>query len=203
MWPSARGLAELAYGAFWVTGHTVLRAYLPVRIEGPPPPRDGGLLIVANHLSYVDPVVLQAASHRRIQYLMTEDFYDIRGFRWFFRWLGALRVSTKQTNLSSLKEARATLKGGAVVGIFPEGKLSTDGTMGDAQAGAAVLAGLARVPILPIRLMGTYEVMHKGQFLPRSSPVTVRRGTLLPPPSPGRAGRRETTRRIVEALRNL
>jgi 1-acyl-sn-glycerol-3-phosphate acyltransferase len=203
MWPFARSLVDLAFGAFWVTGQATLRAYTPVTVEGPHPPREGGLLVVANHLSFVDPVVLQAAVHRRIQYLMTEDYYDLPAFRWFFKWMNALRVSADRTNLASLKVARDTLRAGAVVGIFPEGRISRDGRMGRGQPGAAVLASLARVPILPVRLYGTREVMRKGQKLPRPSRVRVRRGTLLPPPEPGRRGRKETTRRIMDALRNL
>ena len=60
-----------------MAGQAILRSFLSVREEGPLPPRDGGLLVVCNHLSYVDPAALQVGFRRRIRYLMTEDFYDI------------------------------------------------------------------------------------------------------------------------------
>jgi 1-acyl-sn-glycerol-3-phosphate acyltransferase len=201
-----RGLGlidEIAYAAFWAAGQALLRPAMSLTVEGPPPPREGGYLLVANHLSYADPAVVMLAAGRPVRFLMTEDFYDLPGLRWFFRWMRALRVREAGSNLESLREAREALRAGDVVGLFPEGRLSPDGRMGPGRPGAAALASLAGAPIVPMRIRGAYDVWRKGWKVPRLAPVHVVRGDVLPAPGAGRRRRRETTRAIMEALRAL
>jgi 1-acyl-sn-glycerol-3-phosphate acyltransferase len=195
----ASALNDLSYMTLCTIGQTVVRAFYAYRDHGPPPPTEGGLLVVANHLCYLDPVFVQMALRRRVRFLMTEDFYDFRGLRWFFRWMRALRVRERGSNLDSLREARDELRAGAAVAIFPEGRLSRDGELGRAHPGAAALASLARVPVLPIRLRGTYDVFRKGWRVPRLAAVRAERRPLITPVA-GRLGRKELTRRMMESL---
>lgn len=196
-------LNEASFLPVVALGQAVTRTFLQLREQGPPSPRGGGLLVVANHASFVDPVVLQMAVRRRIRFLMTEDFYDRPVMGWFFRWMRTLRVSETQTNLASLRTARDALRDGEVVGIFPEGQLSPDGELQPGQPGAAALASLARVPILPVRIRGTFHVMRRGMRFPRPARVSVTRGEIIPAPARGRTDRDALTARIMSALAAL
>jgi 1-acyl-sn-glycerol-3-phosphate acyltransferase len=195
-------LNDLSVVPLITLGQAVCRTLLLLREIGPPPPRDGGLLVVSNHISFVDPVVLQMTFRRRIRYLMTEDFYDVPAIRWFFRWMRALRVSETRTNLASLRVARDALRAGDLVGLFPEGGLSPDGRLQSARPGASVLASLAAVPVLPVRIRGTFDVWRRGLF-PRPGRVTVTRGSPMPPPGSTRESRRSFTRDVMEAIAAL
>ncbi len=198
-----RELNDATFAPIYALGHAITRTVMELEDHGPLPPRGGGLLVVANHCSYLDPVVLQVALRRRIRYLMTEDFYDIPSIRWFFQWMRALRLSESRTNLASLRVARNAMRGGDVVGLFPEGELSPDGEIGPARPGAAVLASLAGVPVLPVRIRGTFEVWRKGMLLPRPARVTVVRGEIQPAPPSGKDGRREFTDHIMDVIAKL
>ncbi len=198
-----RGLNEFSYAPVLTLVQAVCRTFLLLEDTGPPPPRDGGFLVVANHTSFVDPAVLQMAFGRRIRYLMTEDFYDLRSIGWFFRWMRTLRVSESGSNLTSLRIARNVLRQGDLVGLFPEGELSRDGTLGRARPGAAVLASLAGVPVLPVRIRGTYEVWRHGMLFPRPGRVSVTRGAPISAPTSGKASRRDFSRQIMDSIAAL
>ena len=201
-------LSNVLFWTLWHTVRFVLRLYCRFRVEGELP-RTGAFVIAGNHASFLDPIVLGAAVPRRVVYLMTEVVYRSRTMGWFYRWNRAIPLSTRFPNRESMRAARQALQQGSPVGIFPEGGISRDGKPLLGSPGAVSLVLNEGVPIIPVGLVGTHELLPPGGGFPRPRRVTVRVGAPIAPAElaalPG--GRREklqgATRLIMARIAEL
>lgn len=163
----------------WTFG-SLLRAWFRLRVEGALPVH-GPCVLAANHTSFVDPLVLGAATPRRIVYLMTEVVWRSRGLGWFYRWNRAIPLAVRGANRDALRAARAVLQQGRVLGIFPEGGLSRDGRPMLGGPGAVSLALQESVPIVPVGIRGAHAALPPGGRWPRPRRITVCFGAAIPP----------------------
>ncbi|MCC6416349.1 MAG: 1-acyl-sn-glycerol-3-phosphate acyltransferase, partial [Opitutaceae bacterium] len=127
-----------------------VRAFDPARI-----PARGGVLIVANHLSYVDPVLLQLACPRPIRFMGYKGLRTHWFFERVFRWSGAISVSREHA-AEGMKLALKALQAGEVVAVFPEGHISRTGQLMGIKRGFEVLARRANVPVIPAFIDGIW-----------------------------------------------
>ena len=123
-------------------------------------PAEGPVLVVANHLSVSDPVLIGISLKRRVMFLAKEELFRNAFSRYFVRQFGAFPVYRGKANRDALRAAGQVLKEGRMLGMFPEGKRSTDGVMQPAQYGSALIAYHNKVPILPVGISGT-EIIRK------------------------------------------
>ncbi len=119
-------------------------------------PEQGPTLIVSNHVSFVDGLLISAASSRMIRFLMHEDYYNYPLMHWFFKWMGFIEVPDP-SNSKGVKEAirrtRKALENGDIVCVFPEGKLTRNGVMDEFKKGfSLMLPKDMDIPIIPVRL---------------------------------------------------
>jgi 1-acyl-sn-glycerol-3-phosphate acyltransferase len=198
---------RIAYEAFWWSVAPLLRVTFRMRIENPPR-IDGPFVIAGNHASYLDPVLLGAASRRRITYLMTAVVYRSARAGWFYRFARAIPLEVGGGNRAALRAARETLRRGEVIGIFPEGGLSRDGRLVLGNPGAVSLVLGEQVPVVPVGILGAYESLPPhGSLRPRS--VTIRFGDPIPHDRlvPDDVSKRErfqlATRRIMDEIATL
>lgn len=119
------------------------------------------------------------ARPRPVRFLMTSDFYDIPWARPFFRLIGSIRVSEGKAKREALKAALAALGRGELVGLFPEGQLSTTGGFSPVQPGVAYLAARSGAPVVPARIRGSIRVLPKGKWRVRQASVRVRFGPAM------------------------
>lgn len=201
-----RGAYEIGYGILKAFTWMAFRPLFGVHRLGPPPAwPTGGFLLCANHTSYLDPAFLQLVVPRRVTFVMTNDFYVIPWGRWFFALVGAVPMGPGRLGHRGLRRAAALLKRGHVVALFPEGRLSRDGTPGEPQRGVGYLARRTGVPVVPVAITGAFEVWPRGARWFRQSRVRLlfgspRRWERPPgsPPTPREA--REPERRMAQAL---
>ncbi|MFI5356449.1 MAG: AMP-binding protein [Opitutales bacterium] len=118
-------------------------------------PARGGVLLVANHLSYVDPVLLQLACPRPIRFMGYESLREHWFFDWAFRVTGAISLSRKNPT-EGMKLALRALQAGEVVAVFPEGHISHTGQLMPLKRGFEVLARRAGVPVVPAFIDGIW-----------------------------------------------
>ena len=163
-------------------------------------PRRGGLIVAPIHTSFADPVVLQTYFPRRILYMMTDKYYNEPHLHPFLRFWGALVVKAQGLNKEAIRAATDALERGAVIGIFPEGALSRDGLIHDAQPGAAMIAQRAHVPILPVGFSGIERLMPPDTWRLHRAPIAICFGEPL---SPEGLTRDELTARLSQALRDV
>jgi len=166
------GLLRLALG---LLGRTFYRV-TPVGLEALP--ATGGVLLLPNHISYVDAVILQLACPRPIRFLVYDQIYQSRVLSWGLRLLGAIPISPKKAKVG-IETAVAALAKGEVVCLFPEGALTRTATLQKLNRGYELIARKARVPVMPIWLenvWGSVFSYYGGHFfwkVPRVVPLRV------------------------------
>lgn len=159
------------------------RAMSRVSIEGALDeiPRDGPLIIAANHASNLDvPVIgswLIPRLGRRIHWLGKKELFDWPIIGWAATNGGVHPVDRGAADVDAFRLAQRILDEGHVLFVFPEGTRSPDGALQEARDGVALLALRTGAPIMPIGIGGAYRVWPKGQRLPHpGGRVTVRVG---------------------------
>ena len=132
------------------------RVYHHIEVVNPPrlPPR-GPALLVCNHVSGLDPLLLQSVCKRLIVWMMAREYYDIKALTWVYRTVDAIPVDRSGRDLSATRAALRALEEGRIVGIFPEGRIETDHDLLPFQTGIALIAIKTGVPVYPAYLDGT------------------------------------------------
>jgi 1-acyl-sn-glycerol-3-phosphate acyltransferase len=136
-------------------------------------PRRGPLVVVANHTSFLDPILLGSAFPRVIHFFVLQRMYDLMRLCWFYVGMGTIPVGGGDGDHQAIRAAMKALDRGRVLGIFPEGSRSPDGQLGMGKLGTAYIAAKTGVPILPAYISGAFEAMPPGRWFPRPTPVRV------------------------------
>jgi acyl-[acyl-carrier-protein]-phospholipid O-acyltransferase / long-chain-fatty-acid--[acyl-carrier-protein] ligase len=126
-------------------------------------PEEGqGVLLVSNHVSYVDVIVLQMACPRMIRFLSFAEFFKRPLLGSILRWFQAIPISPRQAKDAVIKAAEA-LQQGDVICIFPEGQLTLTGDLQEFQKGFELIARRAQVPVLPVHLGSLWDSLFSHQ----------------------------------------
>ena len=142
-------------------------------------PRNGGVLLVSNHQSYLDPMLATLALPRQCSYMARDSLFAKPMFRVLIESLNAFPVRRGEADLRAVKETLRRLRDGYAVLLFPEGTRSAGGQMGPIQPGVAMIARRADVPVVPVAIDGAYDVWPRNRALPRlpvTQPVHVKYG---------------------------
>ncbi len=171
----------------------ILRTIYRLRVAGLENVPAGGALLVANHLSHVDALLVGAAlSPREVRFLMHRSYFSVPVVGAFSRWMGAMPVAAEDTpeqKAESLARAAAAAAAGDLVCIFADGGISRSGALLPFARGLEVIARDARVPIVPValdRLWGSIFSFSGGRFfwkLPQRIPYPVEISLGAPMPS--------------------
>jgi 1-acyl-sn-glycerol-3-phosphate acyltransferase len=187
VWRSARQCPDGL--SLWAV-YLIERVYVPLMFRwratnGPSPlPSAGGALVIANHRSPVDPMMvwmnhhLRAASGHRTQrvigFLTAREYCDPPGVGWIVRTMQSIPVDRNGRDMGPVREAIRRLKNGRLVGIFPEGGITSGKGLGEPNTGVAFLALKAGVPVYPVFIDGTFYDEASGMTAPFMRRQTVR-----------------------------
>jgi 1-acyl-sn-glycerol-3-phosphate acyltransferase len=171
-----------------------------VRVEGElgAIPREGPFLLIANHASNADPVVVGAfippRIGRRLNWLGKREVFDMPIIGWLARHGGIHAVERSAVDVEAFRIAQRILAAGFPLAVFPEGTRSHDGALREVKDGLALLAQRTGVPIVPVGIVDSDRVWPRGRALPRIGGRIIvcvgRPFTLAPPGSVGGPGRR-------------
>lgn len=181
----------------------ISRAYWAIRFEGIEHiPRNGPLLILSNHVTYADPVILSIPVRRPVHYMAWDRLFHVPGLSWLIRRLRAFPVDIEAADPRATREAVRLLAAGRAVMIFPEAQRSVDGRLGRFRPGAFRLACARAVPVLPATIIGGWESWPPGRVLPRPGRIRiVYHPVLVPPPGVDvRLGARRLLRQVQHAV---
>jgi 1-acyl-sn-glycerol-3-phosphate acyltransferase len=144
-----------------------------VKVEGRENVPSGGCLIVPNHVSFMDPTTVGWAVAREIYYLGRKTLFKPPFWSWFLPICNVLPIDSDGHDVSGLRRIIKMLKEGHGVLLFPEGTRSPDGTLQASEPGAGLIALKAGVPILPVRVFGTYESLSRHMKRLHFHPIRV------------------------------
>ena len=122
-------------------------------------PSTKGVIIAANHISLWDPPLIGTFLPRKINFMAKEELFDIPIIGYIIKRLNAFPVKRGTADRVAIKKAISLLKSGECLGLFPEGTRSKDGKLGEAEAGMALIAIKADVPVVP-----TAVIFKKNKF---------------------------------------
>jgi 1-acyl-sn-glycerol-3-phosphate acyltransferase len=169
-------------------------------------PASGGVIIAANHQTYLDPFWLGGPVPLYARFLAWDKVFDWPVAGKIMRVLGAWPLQVQKGDRRAIRRSLQWLRGGGALVIFPEGGRSfSDGTMQEFKVGAARLALEANVPILPITIRGGHRVWPRDWRYPRLGRVEIiyhplHHLTPLPGEDTRQAARRETDK-LYEIIR--
>jgi 1-acyl-sn-glycerol-3-phosphate acyltransferase len=165
-WKSLQIVARI-----WTTVWFDLRTYGVENV-----PETGGALLVANHQSYLDPVLVAVHLRRAVSYMARDTLFTNPYLGWLIRNLHAFPIPRGKSDIQAMKETIARLEEGYLLNIYPEGSRSVDGSIGPLQRGVALVIRKANVPIVPVVIDGSGRAWGKGMKMFRRYPIRVRYG---------------------------
>jgi acyl-[acyl-carrier-protein]-phospholipid O-acyltransferase / long-chain-fatty-acid--[acyl-carrier-protein] ligase len=155
---------------------TIVRMAYKVRPVNPQNlPETGGVLLLSNHVSYVDAFVLGAACGRKVRFVMWDELYNIKFVTWFLKAVGTVPISATRAK-DAIRSVAAALKEGQVVCLFPEGQITRHGQFNDLRKGFELMARQGDALVQPVYLEGLYGsvVSHEGGKCFKRWPKLVR-----------------------------
>ncbi len=147
----------------WVDGFCRLLCmrYHRLQLVDLPLPAEGPAILVANHISGLDPLLMIACSRRPVRFLIAREQYRRFGLQWLFRAAGCIPVDRQRSPEKALRQAIKALREGEVVALFPHGKIHLDSDPPRrTKAGAARLAAISKAPVVPLRISGAAREGH-------------------------------------------
>ncbi|MFQ5965848.1 MAG: lysophospholipid acyltransferase family protein [Candidatus Scalinduaceae bacterium] len=138
-------------------------------------PKEGAVIVTANHSSHLDAIALQATFPRRITYALLSKNYETWG-KWFFKSQHVIPIKEQGVNCKALKEGLELLRNCGALCVFPEGKMSPDGNLQKGKSGIAFLSIKSKATIVPAYITGAFEVLPLGAFLPRFRKICITYG---------------------------
>lgn len=178
--PSAeRAHVRPFYAFLRLLSRAIFRVYFRGRASGVGGvPRTGGVLLAANHQSFLDPVLVGLPLPRECHYMARDSLFRNRWFRRLIVHLNAFPVRRGAADLGAVKEILRRLKNGAAVVVFPEATRTRDGSIGEINANSLSIARKAGVAIVPVIIDGAFECYPRTAKFPRPGRIRV---TFAPP----------------------
>jgi 1-acyl-sn-glycerol-3-phosphate acyltransferase len=139
-------------------------------------PRTGPVLVIANHQSFFDPIMLGVAARRPLVYLARKTLFKPWWFAWLISSLNAVPIDQDGVAKDGLKAVLKHLQAGEAVLVFPEGTRTETGALSPLKPGILLLIKRVRVTLVPMGVAGAFEALPYWEKVPRLSPLLVEAG---------------------------
>jgi 1-acyl-sn-glycerol-3-phosphate acyltransferase len=163
-------------------------------------PTGGGVLLVANHQSFLDPVLVAVRLSRPVSFLAKSELFENPYFGWFIRMLHAFPVRQGEGDVGAVKEIIRRLGEGDALNIYPEGSRTETGDLGRLEKGVALVIRRAGVPVVPVAIDGSFAAWPKDKKIFHAHPIRLKYGT--PMNFNGKKGE-EIVRELENKLREM
>lgn len=176
---------------YWIMKHIVigpilLAIFRPWVVGLEHVPKQGPVILASNHLSFIDSIFLPLVVDRPVVFLAKSEYFTGKGLkgwatRLFFQAANQLPIdrSGGKASEASLNTGLRVLRDGSILGIYPEGTRSPDGRLYRGRTGVARMVLEAGVPVVPVAMIGTAEVMPIGTRMPKVRRVGIVFGAAL------------------------
>lgn len=169
----------------WLVYQFLLRTFLPLwlryRARGVEKlPAEGGGLLLINHQSTLDPILVGLPLRRPVTFLARDSLFRIPGLRSIIRNLYGIPISRESTSTATIRQVVERMRHGFLVGVFPEGTRTRDGTVGPLKPGFVALVRRGKVPVYPVGIAGAVEALPRDGWWIRPVRVRIVFGDPLP-----------------------
>ena len=186
-------------------GLPIVRLIYRVAVVGRERLPSGGFLLLPNHITWVDAIILLIASPRPIRFMISQEFYQNRLLHPILRITGSIPITSRRAK-NAMRVAADQIRAGEIVCVFPEGELTRSGTLGGLRRGYEIIARRAGSPVVPVwldQLWGSIFSFQGGRFFrkwPREFPyrAAVEFGAPLSPNDADSATVREELLKLGE-----
>lgn len=168
--PDRRNLPWLASQ---VTLRVVFTVWLGYRARGTERLAPGGGLLLVNHQSFLDPLLVGLPLSRPVSFLARDSLFRVPVLGPFLRATYVMPINRESAGTESIREAVRRMRHGFLVGIFPEGTRTADGLLGEFKPGFVALVRRAGVPVYPVGIAGAFEALPRDAKWLRPKPVRV------------------------------
>jgi 1-acyl-sn-glycerol-3-phosphate acyltransferase len=158
----------------------LFRVYFRLRIiDAGHVPAEGPVILASNHASFADPPMVGVGVERMCNYLARANLFEKPLFGWWLREVGVVPVDRDGGSAAGLRTILGRLRQGSAILLFPEGTRTTDGLLQPARSGVGLMVMKSGAPVVPVRLVGSFQAWGRHQLLPRPRPVRVHFGHVL------------------------
>jgi 1-acyl-sn-glycerol-3-phosphate acyltransferase len=162
-WRACQGICRI-----WTTSMFDLRTFGEHNV-----PSYGGALLVSNHQSYLDPIVVAVHLYRPVSFMARSTLFEHPLFGRLIRKLHAFPVERKSADTSAIKECVRQLSAGTLLNVYPEGTRSETGEIRSMKKGVTLIIRRAQVPVVPVAIQGSFQAWPKGKKLFHPHPIRV------------------------------
>jgi len=145
-------------------------------------PHDGGVLLVTNHQSFLDPWLIGTAANRQVHYMARDTLFRGGFLQYLGELLNAFPIKRGRADLTAIRTAVERLDKGYMVNIFPEGTRTDDGAIGAVAPGMVLILGRCKkpIPIQPVVIDGAFEAWPRTAKFPRPLSIRIKFGQIIP-----------------------
>jgi len=136
-------------------------------------PAQGGALLLSNHQSYLDPLLIGLPLSRPVSFLARESLFKIPVIGWILKHTYTMPIKRSAASTQSLREAVQRMEHGYLVGLYPEGTRTTDGSVGAMKPGFISIIRRTNMPVYPIGIAGAWQAFPRSAWFPRPKCIAV------------------------------
>ncbi len=161
----------------WLVGMIIFKSVFQLKIEGGEKiPSKGGVVVVGNHRSYLDPIIMTFTTCRKMNFMAKDDLFRNAIFGYFITKMGAFPLRRDKLDRKAYQKALRILREGKILGLFPEGTRSISAKLGDLKKGSVRIALSANVPVVPVVIQGTDKILPIGAKMIRWGKIRLKVG---------------------------
>jgi 1-acyl-sn-glycerol-3-phosphate acyltransferase len=196
-------MADELYRALKIALTPLADVYFQLRSTGHEDLPSGPFILAANHASLLDWIFVARFVARPVRFVLARDFFDQVALTWAYRRLGVIPIRDGGIELSAVRQLLTTLRRGEIVGVFPEGRITRDGTLAPGEPGVIAIAARAGVPIVPVGIHGAFEAFPRAARYPRPRPVRLRFGAPVVIPRLAATARTDQRRLLATLMHHI
>lgn len=175
------GHRNVAWSVIQVFCRCVFTTWLRYRARGVGNwPRFGGGLVLSNHQSFLDPLLIGLPLQRPVSFLARENLFRVPGIGWILRNTYVMPINRDSASTASVREMVSRIQSGYLVGIFPEGTRSDGTSVGTFKPGFTAVLRRAQRPVYPVGIAGAHRALGRGSWFLKPARVCVVFGEPIP-----------------------
>lgn len=162
----------------------------------------GGGLVLANHQSFLDPLLIGLQLHRPISFLARDSLFRVPVIGWILRNTYVMPINREAASTASIRETIRRMQHGYLVGVFPEGTRTETGDVGTFKPGFVALIRRSKLPVYPVGIAGGFQALGRKSWFLKPTRVRVVMGEPITPEQLDQYSGRDQDQALIDFVRS-